>query len=71
MDMDLARPADKISRCAHVIFHVARAQHAARVHIFEAGKNFRRVSAHNIQHHIETAAMAHAQHRFNGAVFGG
>ena len=71
MDMDLARPADKISRCAHVIFHVARAQHAARVNIFEAGKNFRCASSHNVKHDVQPAAMAHAQHRFNGAVFGG
>src|SRR5215472_6562524 len=51
----------KLSGCAHVIFHVAAAKNAARIHIFEFGENFRRWPANDMRHHIEPPAMAHGQ----------
>ncbi len=36
---------DVLSGRAHVIFHVAAAQHAARVDVFESGKNLLRAHA--------------------------
>src|SRR5579859_2838537 len=56
---------------AHVILHVAGAQDAARVYIFEAGKDLSRIAAHDVQHDIEPPTMAHAHQRLDGPVRGG
>ena len=52
---------------AHVIFHVARSQHAARIDILEAGKNFLRRTPGHMRHYVEASAMAHAHHQFSRA----
>ena len=56
---------------AHVVFHVAGAEHAARVDIFKAGKNLCRVAAHDVEHDIEPSAMAHAHEGLHGPAGGG
>ena len=53
---------------ADVILHVAAAQHAARIDILEAGKNFRRRTAHDIDDDVQASAMAHRQHGLLGAM---
>src|SRR6185312_16989738 len=54
---------------AHVILDVSAAQYAARVHVFEVGKDFGRGSPHDVHHHVETPAVAHAQDGLLGAAF--
>ena len=47
--------------CADVVFHVAAAENAARIHIFEFRENFGGRTADDVHHHVEPAAMAHRQ----------
>ena len=60
-----------LSGCAHVILHVAAAQHAARVHIFESGKDlFRRAPGH-LHDDVQAAAVAHAHDQLGRAALSG
>ena len=59
----------KISRRAHVVFHVAAAERASRIDVFESREKLRRRTAHDVHHHVEPPAMAHRYHGFFGALF--
>ena len=52
---------------AEVIFHVAAAQHAARIDIFEAGEDFGGGPADGVDHDVQAAAMAHGHDALLGA----
>ena len=47
------------ARSADVILHVACAEHAAGIHVFEAGDDLMRGLAGDVGHHVQAAAMAH------------
>ena len=51
---------------ANVILHVARAQNAARVHIFKAREHFVERAAGNVRHHVQPPAVAHRQNALGG-----
>ena len=71
MDVNFAAAArDVFAGRAHVIFHVAGAENAARVDVFEAGKDFFGIALGDVGNHVQTAAMAHAHHKFDGAQAG-
>ena len=68
MDVDFAAAArDVLAGRTHVIFHVARSQHAARVHVFKAGENFFGRAPRHVGHHVQAPAVAHAHHQFSRA----
>ena len=50
------------ARCADVILHVACAEHAAGIHVFEAGDDLVRGLAGDVGHHVQAAAVAHGHH---------
>src|SRR6266436_5509419 len=52
-----------------VIFHVTRAQHAARVHVFKPGDHLVGRFARGMDHNVEAATVAHGHDGFEGAVF--
>ena len=52
---------------ADVILDVAASQHAARVNVFEVGKNLGRRTADDVHHHVEPPAMAHRDNHLLGA----
>ena len=54
---------------ANVIFHIACAQYAARVDIFEARDNFMRRFAGDVRHDVQAAAVAHGHDRIDAAAF--
>ena len=56
-----------VAGCAHVVFHVASAENAARVDIFKAREDIRGGAADGVCHHVEAAAMAHGEHGGVGA----
>ena len=56
---------------ADVVFHVATAKHAARVHVFESGENFCRRAVHNVDDHVEATAVTHREYGLLGTVLGG
>ena len=56
---------------AHVILHVAAAQHAARIHILKPGKHFFRRSLGHLHNYVEAAAVAHAHHQIHRAALAG
>jgi len=58
-----------VAGCANVIFHVASAQNATRVHIFKPRDHFVRSFARGVNHDVEAPAMAHSHDGFDGAVF--
>ncbi len=69
MDADLfAGAGDVGARRAHVIFHVARAEDAARIDVFKAGNHFMRCLACRVDHHVQAAAVAHGHDGFDRAV---
>jgi hypothetical protein len=72
MNMDLL-PAlgDILAGRAHVVFHVAGAEHAARIDILELGKDFFRRALGHVDDNVQTATMAHAHDQFHGAAFSG
>ena len=71
MDVNLVAAArDVFAGRAHVIFHVAGAENAARVDVFESGKNFFRRPLGDVGDHVEAAAMAHPHDEFDGAEAG-
>src|SRR5260370_37734040 len=60
MDADLfAGAGDVGARRAHVVFHVARAQDAARIDVFKASDNFMRRLARRVDHYVQSAAVTH------------
>ena len=72
MDADfLAGAGDISARCAHVIFHVARAENAARVDVFKTCDHFVRRLARGVDHYVQAAAMTHGHDGFDGATLGG
>ena len=52
-----------------VILHVASAEHAPGIDIFESGDNFVRRLACRVHHDIEAAAMAHREHGVQRTAF--
>ena len=50
---------------ADVIFHVARAEHAARIDVFKSGNHFMRRLARRVHHHVQSSAMAHRHDGFD------
>ncbi len=50
---------------AHVIFHIAGAEDAARVDVFEAGENFFGRAFGDVGDDVEASAMAHAHDEFD------
>ena len=55
---------------ADVIFHVATAEDAARIGIFELGKDVGGRFAEGVRHHVQASTMAHAHDGFFGAKVG-
>ena len=47
----------------HVVLHVAAAQHALRVGVLEPRVHVARGAPHGVDHHVEAAAVAHADQR--------
>ena len=66
-----AAASDVFAGRAHVVLHVAAAQHAARVDIFKSGENFLRRTPRHVDNHIQPAAMAHAHHQLHGSALAG
>ena len=54
-----------------MIFHIAAAQSAAWIHIFELGKQIACGLAYRVDHHVQASAMAHGDHNLNCSAFGG
>ncbi len=72
MDVNLrAAASDVLAGCAHVIFNVAAAQHAARIDVFESGKHFFRRTPGHLHNHIQAAAMAHPHYEFRQTLLAG
>jgi len=60
MDVNLAAAARGVfAGGAHVILHVAGAENAARVDVFEAGEDFFGRALGNVGDDVEAAAVAH------------
>ena len=71
MDVNLTAAAGFVfAGSAHVIFHVAGAEHAARIHIFESSEDFLRRTLGHMGDDVEAAAMAHAHDEFDCAELG-
>ena len=68
MDVDFGpAPGFVLPGCPHVIFHVATAEHAAWVDIFESSKNlFWRALGH-LHDHVQPSSVAHAHYEFDRA----
>src|SRR5260370_42245445 len=58
-----------LPRGPNVILDVPAAEHTARVHVLEASKNIRCALSSNVRHHVQTAAVAHADHYLLAARF--
>ena len=56
---------------AHVVFHVAGAKNAARIDVFESGKNFLGSALGDVGDNVEAAAVAHTHDELDGAALGG
>ena len=56
---------------SHVVLHVAAAEDAARVDVFELGEDVGGGFAEGVDHHVEASAMAHAQDGALRAELGG
>src|SRR4029077_7413798 len=65
----LARGSGVHAGGANVILHIARAQYAARVDIFEARDHFMRRFAGDVGHNVQGAAVAHGHDRIDAAAF--
>ncbi len=63
-----AAASDVLSGRAHVIFHVAAAENASRIDIFESRENFFRRTLGHVGNYIQASAMAHAHHQLDCAV---
>ena len=72
MDVDLGSAfGDILAGRTHVIFHVARTEHAARIHVLEFAKDLFRGALRDIDNDVQSSAMAHPHDEFDGAVFAG
>ena len=72
MDADFFPGGRDVGACrSNVIFHVACAEDATRIDIFETGDHFVRRFARGVDHDVQAAAMAHGHHGFERAVFAG
>ncbi len=64
MDADfLAAAGDVSAGSAHVVFHVARTQDAARIDVFKASDYFMGQLTRGVNHHVQSAAVAHGHDR--------
>ncbi len=71
VDVNLAAAAGGVfAGGTHVIFHIARAKNAARVDVFESGKDFLGSAPGHVGNDVEAAAMAHSHDEFDGAEAG-
>ena len=61
-------PGEKLPGSAHVVFHVAAAQDAARVGIFEFRKDVGGGLTEGVRHHVQASAMAHPHHGLARAI---
>ena len=61
----------KLAGSADVVFHVAAAQDAARVGIFELGKDVGGRLTEGVRHHVQASAMAHPHDGLLRAKVGG
>src|SRR5258708_4265087 len=69
MDADLfAGTRDVGARRSHVVFHVARAEDAARIDVFKTGNHFMRRLACRVNHYVQPAAVTHGHDGFDRAV---
>ena len=59
----------KYAGCADVILHVAAAENAAGIDVFEAGEDFCGSAADDVDNHVQASAMAHAPARACSAPF--
>ena len=72
VDVNLrARASDVLAGRAHVVFHIAAAQNAARIDVFKPGKYLLGRAPGNVHDHIQAAAMAHAHHQIHRAALAG
>ena len=60
--------AGKHASRADVIFHVAAAEHTARIDIFESGEDLGRRTAHNVDDDVQPPPMAHGEHGLISAI---
>ena len=68
MDVNLATAArDVFAGRAHVIFHVAGTEDAARIDVFESGEDFLGRALGDVGDDVEASAMAHAHDEFDRA----
>ena len=68
MDVNFVAAArDVFAGRAHVVFHVAGTQNAARVDVFKAGEDFSGGTPGDVGDDVEAAAVTHAHHEFSGA----
>jgi len=56
---------------ADVVFHVARAEHAARIYVLEPSHDFMRALARGVHHDVQAATMTHGHDGRLRAVFPG
>src|SRR5260370_21852313 len=69
MDADLfAGARDVGARRAYVVFHVARAEYAARIDVFKTSNHFMRRLARRVDHYVQAAAVTHGHDGFERAV---
>ena len=72
VNVDLGAAArDVFAGCAQVILHVARAEDAARIDVFERGENFFGSAARDVQDHVQASAVTHAHNEIDGATLRG
>jgi hypothetical protein len=71
VDAHLAAFVFVIAGGAHVVLHVAAAEHGARIDVFKVGIDLGGGPANDVPHDGEAAAMAHGHHAFLGAVVRG
>ena len=72
MDLYLSPGASLVlAGCAHVIFHIATAQNAARVDVLKPGKDFFGGTPRDMHDHVQPSAVAHAHHQIHRATLAG
>src|ERR1700731_2442062 len=72
MDADLfAGAGDVGARRAHVVFHVACAENAARIDVFKASNYFMWRLACRVDHHVQAPAVTHGHNGFDRAGLAG
>ena len=69
MDMKLGPAAsDVLPGRSHVVLHIATAEYAARVHVFEAGEHFFGSAFRDMHDHVQSPAMAHPHYQLDGSI---